>query len=88
MVLPTDLDICLTPAVPRTTGALVYTGGGTGAASRTLAWVDRTGREVAVGAPARNYFYARVAPDGKRLSLDVRDQEEDIWIWDLARGVG
>jgi serine/threonine-protein kinase len=26
-----------------------------------------------------------VSPDGRRLSLDVRDEEQDIWIWDLAR---
>ena len=52
---------------------------------RTLAWVDRSGRETAISAEPRNYFYARVSPDGRRLSLDVRDQEEDIWIWDIQR---
>jgi serine/threonine-protein kinase len=26
-----------------------------------------------------------VSPDGTRLALDVRDQENDIWIWDLKR---
>jgi serine/threonine-protein kinase len=67
-----------------TNGRLVYAGGGSGIA-RTIAWVDRSGRETAIAAPIRNYFYARVSPDGKRLSLDVRDQEEDIWIWDIAR---
>ena len=30
MVLPTDLDIFLTPSVPSTTGALVYTAWGSG----------------------------------------------------------
>ena len=52
---------------------------------RTLAWVDKAGRETAIPAEPRNYFYARVSPDGRRLSLDVRDQEEDIWIWDVQR---
>ena len=33
MVLPTDLDIFLTPSVPRTTGALVYTACGSGKVS-------------------------------------------------------
>lgn len=26
-----------------------------------------------------------MSPDGRRLSLDIRDQEEDIWIWDVTR---
>jgi Tol biopolymer transport system component len=66
-------------------GRLVYTAGGTTLALRTLAWVDRTGRETPIPAPPRNYYYTRVSPDGRRVSLDVRDQEEDIWIWDVTR---
>ncbi len=67
-------------------GRLVYASGA-GIGERTLAWVDRAGQETPIGAPARAYFYARVSPDGARLSLDVRDEEQDIWIWDLARAV-
>ena len=68
------------------TGHLVYTTSGNVTAARTLSWVDRTtGAATAIAAPPRNYYYARISPDGSRLSLDVRDQEEDIWIWDLKR---
>ena len=35
--------------------------------------------------PARAYFYPRLSPDGTRVALDIRDQEADIWIWDLVR---
>ena len=66
-------------------GHLVYSGSGNAVAARSLAWVDRNGTAIAIPAPPRNYFYARISPDGSRLSLDVRDQEEDIWIWDLKR---
>jgi predicted Ser/Thr protein kinase len=67
-------------------GHLVHSAGGTTRAARTLTWVDRAGKETPISAaPARNYFYARISPDGSRLSLDVRDEEEDIWIWDLKR---
>jgi serine/threonine-protein kinase len=68
-----------------TEGHLVHTAAGAGAAARTITWVDRTGRETPIAAPTRNYFYARISPDGSRLSLDVRDEDEDIWIWDLRR---
>ena len=70
-------------------GSLVYVPrdavGGAASAQRTLAWVDRQGREVLIKAPGRAYFHPRLSPDGTRVALDVRDQEADIWIWDLAR---
>jgi dipeptidyl aminopeptidase/acylaminoacyl peptidase len=52
---------------------------------RTLAWVDRQGRETAIDAPARDYTYPRVSPDGSRIAVTVFDgRQEDVWIWDLA----
>ena len=58
---------------------------GTADMSRTLTWVDRKGVETPIDAPARGYATARLAPDGTRIALDVRDQGADIWIWDLRR---
>ncbi len=69
------------------TGDLVYAPGGIARADRSLTWVDRSGKETPIAAPLRNYFYARISPDGSRLSLDIRDEEQDIWIWDLRREV-
>ena len=48
------------------------------------------GREEPLPAPVRAYQYPRIWPDGTRVALDVRDQEQDIWnwdfwIWDFAR---
>jgi serine/threonine-protein kinase len=56
-----------------------------GRSAFTLVWVDRQGREDPLKAPPRIYFYPRLSPDGTRVALDTRDQESDIWIWDLAR---
>ena len=69
------------------TGALVYVpGGATTAGTRSLVWVTRQGREEPLAAaPPRGYFYPRLSPDGTRVALDIRDQQNDIWIWDLAR---
>ena len=67
-------------------GSLLYTAGNAaGATSRTLVWMDREGQEERLAAPPRNYVYPRLSPDGTRVALDVRDQEQDIWIWDFAR---
>ena len=67
-------------------GTLVYATSGTGTdIQRTLVWVDRTGHEEVITAPARTYVYPRLSPDGTRLALSIADQDQDIWIWDLAR---
>jgi WD40-like Beta Propeller Repeat len=70
-------------------GALIYVSADAldeSAMSRhTLVWVDRGGREVPLGTPPRAYVYPRLSPDGTRVALDIRDQEGDIWIFDLAR---
>jgi Tol biopolymer transport system component len=67
-------------------GTLLYVpGAGTAGARRTLVWVDRQGREEPVTLPPRAYIVARLSPDGTRIALDIRDQENDIWVWDLGR---
>ena len=69
-------------------GTLVYIDGGlqTSPAAVTMVWVDRKGREEAIHAPPRVYAYARLSPDGTRIALDARDEQNDIWIWDLRIG--
>jgi serine/threonine-protein kinase len=68
-------------------GRLAYSVSGVQDPDRTLVWVDRTGAETPVGAPARAYYYVRVSPDGAHLSLDIRDQDQDVWAWD-SRALG
>jgi serine/threonine-protein kinase len=73
-------------AVSRT-GTLVYLPGDftNAVAQRTLAWMDRRGNESAIKAPVRAYYAVRIAPDGTRAVLDIRDQQNDVWIWNFAR---
>ena len=52
--------------------------------SRTVVWVDRKGREEPLPVPSRAYTYPRLSPDGSRLALDIRDGDNDIWIWNFA----
>ena len=44
-------------------GTLAYVSGGGQFDARTLVWVDREGREEALGAPVRAYMYPRLSPD-------------------------
>jgi len=66
-------------------GRLVYVKGSVIAETRTLVWVDREGREEPIDAPPRAYSSPRLSPDGTKVALNPRDQETDIWTWDLAR---
>jgi Tol biopolymer transport system component len=59
--------------------------GSLAANARTLVWVDRTGKEELVAAPPRAYEQPRLSPDGTHVALFSRDQENDLWIWDLRR---
>ena len=65
-------------------GTLVYRPGGA-VVSRQLVWVDRNGVQEPINLPPRAYTYARLSPDGRRIALDSRDDEFDIWIWDVER---
>ena len=63
-------------------GTLVYVPGASSLGDqRRLVWVDRQGREEIVTAPPRTYQMARLSPDGTRVALDVRDEDNDIWVW-------
>ncbi len=69
------------------TGTLAYLSAGpSGAPNRSVVRVSRDGREEPVkGLDPRAYHALRLSPDGGRVALDIRDQENDIWVWDFAR---
>ena len=68
-----------------TTGTLVYVAG-SATAKRSLVWLDRQGREETLPTEPRGFVYPRMSPDGARLALDVREQQNNaIWIWNFAR---
>jgi eukaryotic-like serine/threonine-protein kinase len=66
-------------------GTLAYLPGGNTSRTAQLSWIDRAGHEDPLGAPPRAYVYPRISPDGTRVAIDIRDQDDDIWVWDLAR---
>ena len=70
------------------TGTLVYLGGASFERSiplGTLVWVDRHGREQPLDAPPQAYNSPRLSPDGTRVALEVRDENPDVWIWEIGR---
>jgi serine/threonine-protein kinase len=65
-------------------GTLVYLRGGTAADQKSLVWVDGSGQETELEAPAAPYVYPRISPDGTRVAVGREDQQFDVWIWDLS----
>ena len=56
----------------------------TTASGRTLVWVDRQGKEEALGAEPEAYSDLKISPDGTRVALTIGTiGNQDIWIWDI-----
>ncbi len=49
--------------------------------------VDRSGSERPYSHPEREYSDPRLSPDGRLVALHLSDEQNDVWIGDLARGV-
>ena len=65
-------------------GSLVYIPGVGSSALRALFWVDRDGRAEPIAAEPREYILPRISPDGRRVALDVRGGQDDIFVWDFV----
>ena len=69
------------------TGTLVFVPGELGidiSEQRSLVWIDRQGRESPIaGLQPRAYYTLQLSPDGTRVAVEIRDQDQDIWVWDL-----
>jgi serine/threonine-protein kinase len=70
-------------------GSLAYAIGRTASSylPRSLVWVDRTGHEQPVDAPARAWWWPQISPDGRRLGFHIMDPANmDAWIYELDHG--
>ena len=72
------------------TGVLAYAQGSVyPEAKETPVWVDRRGREEALGLrpeDLKDYGAARVSPDGRQVLLTHAYPSRDIWLFDTERG--
>ena len=71
-----------------TDGSLVYLSGVFAADSeRTLAWVDKEGREEILAFPPDAYGSARLSPDGTRVAVSIdAEGNRDVWVGETTRG--
>jgi serine/threonine-protein kinase len=67
------------------TGTLIYLAGGLVGSEARLTWVDRNGEAHLLPAPARNYQFPRVSPDGRRVGVSIADEESHVWVYDVPQ---
>ncbi len=81
-----DLSTWHMDASASNAGLLVMGSGGT--PDWQLVWVDRTGKRLGVVADKlSNLQFARLSPRGDRVALQIDTGANDIWVFDLARGI-
>ena len=68
-------------------GTLIYVAGGdtTTTDERRLVWVGRDGSEEYLEASPDLFLYPRLSRAEDQVLLDIRDQDNDIWLFDLDR---
>ncbi|MDP3716573.1 MAG: protein kinase [Acidobacteriota bacterium] len=69
------------------TGDLVYVPGRAVGGSRTLHWVDRSGRPEPLSLPPRAFLHPRLSPDATRLAIEVEGPDHDVHVYDFRSGV-
>src|SRR5688572_15483759 len=68
-------------------GDLAYAQGGIEGDSRTLVWVDRTGKEEPLPLEPASYLYPRLAPDARSMAVEIEGPNHDFYFYDFARTV-
>ncbi len=70
-------------------GVLAYQTGSVRNGSQ-LAWFDRNYKQLSVLGDVADYGSPQLSPDGKRLAVSIVDPQngnQDIWLYDVARGL-
>ena len=68
-------------------GLLAYVPGDDTSKS-TPVWVDRQGNVESLALPAQTYGTFRLSPDGERLAIVVEELRSNVYIYDIATGMG
>src|SRR5437762_9608226 len=68
-------------------GNVVYIPNAAQSNVRRLLGVDRNGGVTPLAAPPRAYAAPRVAPDGRSIAVTIAGGADDLWTYDITRGV-
>ena len=68
-------------------GDLAYAPGVVEGGTRTLVWVDRSGKAEPLPLKPASYLYPRLSPDGRSLALEIEGPNHDFYFYDFERTV-
>jgi Tol biopolymer transport system component len=66
-------------------GALVYLPGLSTGSGVPIYWTDHDAKTTPLRATPANWSNVLFAPDGRRLALQIREAQNDIWVYEWAR---
>ena len=69
-----------------TNGTLIYEPG-TGNSGTALTWLDRSGKQTALGGEREAFRSLEISPDGKKVALSIGLPRSMLWLYDLTRDV-
>jgi serine/threonine protein kinase len=55
--------------------------------SQQLTWFDRSGKQVGALGDVSDIWSLEFSPDRNRVAVGLRGQNDDVWIYDVARGL-
>lgn len=68
------------------TGTFLYVSGSAGGEEKLPIWIDREGKESPISQHKRDYYQARLSPDGTRLAATmIEGANQDVWILEIER---
>jgi hypothetical protein len=66
-------------------GALVYLPGTNTTGDLSIYWMGRDGQMQPLRAALAPYYNIRFSPDGRRLAMNLTDQQRDVWVYEWER---
>jgi serine/threonine-protein kinase len=71
------------------TGTIVFAGSASDAmfSNISLAWMDRTGALLPLLDTLRAYQTAALSPDGQKIAVSINAANNDLWVYNIPRGV-
>jgi eukaryotic-like serine/threonine-protein kinase len=88
VIQPVQIDSGAGQFAVSDSGSLAYVTGGIFPQDRwSIGWVDRRGTFTPLNLPPGSYLAPRLSPDGKRVAYNTTNDDWDLWIYDVSRGL-
>src|SRR5262249_19506697 len=67
-------------------GSFVYVSAANTNPMVSIRWMDRSGKTQPLLPRLGNFFDVQFSPDGRMIAMSDNDQQQDVWVYEWARG--